>query len=67
MIIKAVLNSLRGTVVIKHFGTLNIINKKIEVKFVGNHLYAPYLALMIKTKLKNEFDSIQNYMTLSIY
>lgn len=47
MIIEAVLNRLRGTVVIKHFGTLNIVNNKIEVKFVGNHLYGPYLALNI--------------------
>ena len=66
MIIEAVLNRLRGTVVIKHFGTLNIVNNKIEVKFVGNHLYGLYLALMFKTKLKHEFDSIQKYMTLSI-
>ena len=67
IILCGVLNRLRGTGVIKHFGTLNIMNRRIEVKFVGNHLYGLYLALMFKTKLKHEFDSIQNYMTLSIY
>ena len=66
MIECGILNRLRGTGVIKHFGTLNIVNNKIEVKFVGNHLYGLHLALMFKTKLKHEFDSIQNYMTLGI-
>ena len=32
---------------IKHFGILNIANKKIEVKFVGNHLYGIYIALVL--------------------
>ena len=47
IILCGVLNRLRGTGVIKHFGTLNIINKKIEVKFVGNHLYGIYIALVL--------------------
>ena len=42
-----VLNRLRGTGVIKHFGTLNIVNKKIEIKFVGNHLYGLFIALIL--------------------
>ena len=46
MIECGILNRLRGTGVIKHFGTINIVNKKIEVKFVGNHLYGLYLALV---------------------
>ena len=66
MIIEAILNRLRGTGVIKSFGKIKLFNKEIEIKFVGNHLYGLYLALMFKTKLKHEFDSIQNYMTLSI-
>ena len=43
----AILNRLRGTGVIKHFGTLNIMNRRIEVKFVGNHLYGIYIALVL--------------------
>ena len=47
IILCGILNRLRGTGVIKHFGTLNIINKKIEIKFVGNHLYGIYIALVL--------------------
>ena len=47
MIECSVLNRLRGTGVIKHFGTLKIFNKEIEIKFVGNHLYGLYLALVL--------------------
>lgn len=47
IVLCGVLNRLRGTGVIKNFGTLNIANKKIEVKFVGNHLYGIYIALVI--------------------
>ena len=47
MIECGVLNRLRGTGVIKHFGTLSIVNKKIEVKFVGNHLYGLWIALVL--------------------
>ena len=47
IILCGVLNRLRGTGMIKHFGTLNIANKKIEVKFVGNHLYGIYIALVL--------------------
>ena len=42
-----VLNRLRGTGVIKHFGTLNIVNRNIEIKFVGNHLYGLCIALVL--------------------
>lgn len=46
MIECSVLNRLRGTGVIKHFGTLKVFNKEIEIKFNGNHLYGLYLALV---------------------
>ena len=55
--IEAILNRLRGTGVIKHFGTLRVeelkmwkltIPKiKVEVKLVWNHVYGLYLALII--------------------
>ena len=44
--IEPVLNRLRGTGVIKHFGTLKIFNKEIEINFVGNHLYGLWIALV---------------------
>ncbi len=47
MIECSVLNRLRGTGVIKHFGTLNLGEKKVEVKLVWNHIYGLYLALVL--------------------
>ena len=47
IILCGILNRLRGTGVIKHFGTLNIMNRRIELKFVGNHLYGIYIALVL--------------------
>ena len=47
IIFEAILNRLRGTGVIKHFGTLKMFNKEIEVKFVGNHLYGLWIALVL--------------------
>lgn len=57
MIECSVLNRLRGTGVIKHFGTLRVEEIKIwkliipkievEVKLVWNHIYGLYLALII--------------------
>ena len=57
MIECSILNRLRGTGVIKHFGTLRIEEIKIckitvpkievEVKLVWNHIYAIYLALIV--------------------
>ena len=47
MIECGVLNRLRGSGVIKHFGTLKIMNKEIEIKFVGNHLYGLWIALVL--------------------
>lgn len=56
VILEAVLNRLRGTGVLKHFGTLRIGEMKIwklaipkievEIKLVWNHVYALYLALV---------------------
>ena len=40
-------NRLRGTGVIKHFGTLKTFNKEIEIKFNGNHLYGLWIALVL--------------------
>ena len=53
MIECSVLNRLRGTGVIKHFGTLKILNKEIEFKFVGNHLYGIYIALVLGVTTMN--------------
>ena len=47
MIECVILNRLRGTGVIKHFGTLKVFNKEIEIKFVGNHLYGLWIALVL--------------------
>lgn len=40
-------NRFRGTGVIKYFGTLNIGNKKVDIKFNGNHIYGLYLATLL--------------------
>lgn len=53
--IEAILNRLRGTGVIKHFGTLHICNKSVNVNLVWNHVYALYLALIV------------GYLTMNIY
>ena len=47
MIDCSILNRLRGTGVIKHFGTLRIFNKEIRISFVGNHLYGLWVALVL--------------------
>lgn len=44
--IEAVLNRLRGTGVLKHFGTIRIGEYSIEVKLVWNHVYAMYLGVI---------------------
>lgn len=54
-IIEALLNRLRGTGVIKHFGTLHIGNKSVNVNLVWNHVYALYLALIV------------GYLTMNVY
>ena len=46
MILEAILNRLRGTGVIKSFGKIKLFNKELELKFVGNHLYGLYLAIV---------------------
>ena len=53
MIECSVLNRLRGTGVIKHFGTLKMFNKEIEIKFVGNHLYGLWIALVLGIATSN--------------
>lgn len=47
MIDCSILNRFRGTGVIKHFGTLKVLNKVVEIKFVGNHLYGLWIALVL--------------------
>ena len=47
MIDCSILNRLRGTGVIKHFGTIKIFSKEIRINFVGNHLYGLYIALVL--------------------
>lgn len=42
-----ILNRLRGTGVIKHFGTLMVFSKSIKINFVGNHLYGLYIAILL--------------------
>jgi hypothetical protein len=46
-IIEALLNRLRGTGVIKHFGTLNIGKMSVRVNLNGSILYGLYLAVLI--------------------
>ena len=53
MIECGVLNRLRGTGVIKHFGTMKMFNKEIEIKFVGNHLYGLWIALVLGVATMN--------------
>ena len=40
-------NRFRGTGVIKHFGTLTILNKQVDIKFNGNHLYGLIIATIL--------------------
>jgi hypothetical protein len=47
MIECGLLNRLRGTGVLKHFGTLKVFNKEIRINFNGNHLYGLYLAVVV--------------------
>ena len=47
IIFEAILNRLRGTGVIKHFGTLKIFNKEVRINFCGNHLYGLWIALVL--------------------
>lgn len=45
-VIEIIMNRLRGTGTIKYFTTVQISKYKVEIKFVGNHLYAIYLGLI---------------------
>ena len=45
--IEAILNRLRGTGVLKQFGTLKVFNREIRMNFNGNHLYGLYLAVVV--------------------
>ncbi len=65
-IIEAILNRLRGTGVIKHFGTLKVMNKEIEIKFVGNHLYGLWIALMLGIATMNAWLGISIFVAYLI-
>ena len=58
----SILNRLRGTGVIKHFGTLKVMNKEIEIKFVGNHLYGLWIALMLGIATMNAWLGISIFV-----
>lgn len=47
MIDCSILNRLRGTGLIKYFGTVMLLNKSIDIKLVWNHIYALYLAILL--------------------
>lgn len=53
IIFEALGNRFRGTGVIKHFGTLKAFNKEVEIKFVGNHLYGLWIALVLGVATMN--------------
>lgn len=53
IVLSALGNRVRGTGVIKHFGTLKMFNKEIEIKFVGNHLYGLWIALVLGVATMN--------------
>lgn len=66
MIDCSILNRLRGTGVIKHFGTLKMFNKEIEIKFVGNHLYGLWIALMLGIATMNAWLGISIFVAYLI-
>ena len=47
MIECGLLNRLRGTGVLKQFGTLKVFNREIRITFNGNHLYGLYLTVVV--------------------
>lgn len=51
--LEPILNRLRGTGVIKHFGTLKMFNKEIKISFVGNHLYGLWIGLVWSVAMMN--------------
>lgn len=58
IVIEATLNRLRGTGVVKHFGTLKMFNKEVEIKLVGNHLYGLWIALVLGIATMNAWLGI---------
>ena len=53
IVFEALGNRFRGTGVIKHFGTLKIMNKAVEINFNGNHLYGLWIALVLGVATMN--------------
>lgn len=62
----SILNRLRGTGVIKHFGTLKVMNKEIRISFVGNHLYGLWIALMLGIATMNAWLGISIFVAYLI-
>ena len=56
--IEAILNRLRGTGVLKQFGTLKVFNREIRINFNGNHLYGLYLAVVVGILTMNALAGI---------
>ena len=59
-------NRLRGTGVIKHFGTLKMFNKEIEIKFVGNHLYGLWIVLVLGIATMNTWLGLSIFVAYLI-
>lgn len=66
IIFEAILNRLRGTGVIKHFGTMKMFNKEIEIKFVGNHLYGLWIALVLGVATMNAWLGLSVFVAYLI-
>ena len=64
ILICGVLNRLRGTGLIKHFGILNLFNKKIEIKLVWNHIYAIYIGLVVGLLSMNVYAGL---LAIAVY
>ena len=58
MIECGLLNRLRGTGVLKQFGTLKVFNKEIRINFNGNHLYGLYLAVVVGVLTMNALAGV---------
>lgn len=59
-----VVNRLRGTGLIKHFGVLNIFSKAININLVWNHIYALYIGLVVGLLTMNVYAGL---LALAVY
>lgn len=58
LLASSVLNRLRGTGLIKHFGVLNIFSKSININLVWNHIYAMYIGLVVGLLTMNVYAGL---------